>query len=118
MTRQGEGGRVRAMLTIDPSLFLPEAIAPETAAMNAEILRRMADVADIWSFPPETARESRRKGRGPFPLPPKSPRALTETIAGLAGPITIRIVAPANPRGAYLHLHGGGWMLGQADFQD
>jgi acetyl esterase/lipase len=106
------------MLTIDPFLFRPEAIAPETAAMNAEIRRRMMDVADIWSFPAETVRESRRQGRGPFPIPPKSPRALTDAIAGPAGPIPIRIIAPARPRGAYLHLHGGGWMLGQADFQD
>jgi acetyl esterase/lipase len=30
----------------------------------------------------------------------------------------LRIIAPANPRGVYLHIHGGGWVLGGADMQD
>jgi hypothetical protein len=32
--------------------------------------------------------------------------------------IPLRIIAPAQPRGVYLHLHGGGWVLGGADMQD
>ena len=28
------------------------------------------------------------------------------------------MIAPDNPRGIYLHLHGGGWVLGGADMQD
>jgi len=28
------------------------------------------------------------------------------------------VIAPAQPRGIYLHLHGGGWVLGGADMQD
>ena len=32
--------------------------------------------------------------------------------------IPLRIIAPANPRGVYLHIHGGGWVLGGADLQD
>jgi acetyl esterase/lipase len=30
----------------------------------------------------------------------------------------LRIIAPASPRGVYLHIHGGGWVLGGADMQD
>jgi acetyl esterase/lipase len=32
--------------------------------------------------------------------------------------IPLRIVAPDTPRGVYLHIHGGGWVLGGADMQD
>jgi acetyl esterase/lipase len=30
----------------------------------------------------------------------------------------LRVISPAQPRGIYLHLHGGGWVLGGADMQD
>ena len=41
------------------------------------------------------------------------------TITGKDGnPIPLRVIAPAQPRGIYLHLHGGGWVLGGADMQD
>ena len=106
------------MPPVDPSLFSPQSIAPETAALNADIVAKLAALPDIWSFPAETIREARRAGKGAFPVSPKSPRAQTMTIAGKGGPIGLRVIAPADPKGVYLHLHGGGWMLGQADFQD
>jgi acetyl esterase/lipase len=35
------------------------------------------------------------------------------TITGKDGnQIPLRVIAPAQPRGVYLHLHGGGWVLG------
>jgi acetyl esterase/lipase len=41
------------------------------------------------------------------------------TITGKEGnQIPLRVIAPAQPRGVYLHLHGGGWVLGGADMQD
>src|ERR1700730_15823419 len=43
----------------------------------------------------------------------------TMTITGKDGSeIPLRIIAPAQPRGIYLHLYGGGWVLGGADMQD
>jgi acetyl esterase len=48
-----------------------------------------------------------------------SSRARTMTITGKDGnEIPLRVIAPAQPRGIYLHLHGGGWVLGGADMQD
>ena len=32
--------------------------------------------------------------------------------------IPLRVVAPDNPRGVYLHIHGGGWVLGESGLQD
>jgi len=32
--------------------------------------------------------------------------------------IPLRIIAPDTARGVYLHIHGGGWVLGAADMQD
>jgi acetyl esterase/lipase len=48
-----------------------------------------------------------------------SSRARTIIITGKDGnEIPLRVIAPANPRGIYLHIHGGGWVLGGADMQD
>ncbi|MDQ0472361.1 alpha/beta hydrolase [Labrys wisconsinensis] len=106
------------MPSIDPAVFSPAAVAPETEALNRSIVAKLEAAPDQWAFPADEIREARRQGKGAFPLAPKSPRAVTETIAGPGGPLALRILAPPAPSGVYLHIHGGGWMLGQADFQD
>ncbi|MBA3842504.1 MAG: alpha/beta hydrolase [Actinobacteria bacterium] len=63
-------------------------------------------------------RRARREGRGVFPPLVFLDQARTLTVPGRAGEISLRIFEPERPRGAYLHLHGGGWMLGSADGQD
>jgi acetyl esterase len=103
---------------IDPALFSPDAVAPSTAAMNADITAKMSALPDLWAFPPEMIRETRRQGRGIFPLQAKSARAKVEVIAGRHGPVPVRIITPDAPTGVYLHIHGGGWMFNQADFYD
>jgi len=103
---------------IDPAVFDPAAIDAETAALNAEIVAKLSALPDQWSFPPAIIRERRRQGAGPFPPLPKSSRAKTVTIAGPGGPLALRVIAPAEPKGIYLHIHGGGWTLGTADEQD
>lgn len=103
----------------DPRLFRPDAIDPETKAMNAAIVAAMEGMANWWEVGAETVREDRRQGRGPFPAAPQSSRAAMRLIDGPSGnQIPVRVIAPANPRGIYLHLHGGGWVLGACDQQD
>jgi acetyl esterase/lipase len=72
-----------------------------------------------WVVGAAATRAARRRGEGPFPAPVFSARAETRIIPGPGGhDIPLRIIAPANPRGVYLHIHGGGWVLGGADMQD
>nr|WP_294511244.1 alpha/beta hydrolase [uncultured Rhodopila sp.] len=103
-----------------PALFRPDAIADDTARVNDAIVELMTGLPEWWNVGAEATREARRQGRGPFPAPVKSPRARTITIAGRDGnEIPLRVIAPeAPPRGVYLHIHGGGWVLGSADSQD
>jgi acetyl esterase/lipase len=102
----------------DPKLFDPAAISDEIGRQNADIVAKLAAVPDPWSVPPAVVRERRRQGLGPFPAMPRDPRAETIAIDGPAGPLALRIIAPPQPRGAYLHIHGGGWTWGAADEQD
>lgn len=97
---------------LDPAVFLDSAIDDETRALNEEIIASLKDAPLMEDTPMELMRDDRAAGVGPFPLRPQSDRAVTRTIPGPAGDIELRIIAPENPKGIYLHFHGGGWVLG------
>jgi acetyl esterase len=103
-------------LLIDPALLDPAAIPNETAAINAEIVRRLNAEPEGLSIPEVRAR--RLQGLGAFPLPPQSPRAETIEIDGPAGKIKLRVIAPKAARGIYFHIHGGGWSIGAPELND
>lgn len=98
----------------DPKLFRPDAITPEVRAFNAAFLARMAQMPSL------TARDREESAPSPFPAAPKSPRARVRKIAAGGREVEVRVVPPASggPRGAYLHLHGGGLVFGSADQDD
>jgi acetyl esterase/lipase len=105
--------------SLDPALFSPEAISEETATFNSRLVALMAAMPEWWEVGAETVRAARRRGDGPFPTAPKSPRAQDRTIPGPGGAqVSVRVIAPEQPTGIYLHIHGGGWVFGGADQQD
>jgi len=96
-----------------------ETLLAETRAFNAELERLLATMPSVHTVPPQETRRARREGRGIFPAPVFLPEARTIEIAGPSGPIPLRVIAPERePTGAFLHIHGGGWTLGDADGQD
>ncbi len=103
---------------LDAALFRAEAISEETRHFNEEIVKLLTPMPNWWEVGAQKTRDASRIGKGAFPLAPKSPRARTITIDGKGGKISLRVVAPQNPKGVYLQLHGGGMVLGAADFQD
>jgi acetyl esterase len=120
-TRGGKmSGDRHPVLEIDPRTFGPEAASAETRAINAAILKALANLPDQWSFEPQLIRDRRKQGIGPFPLAPRSDHARLIEIDGPGGLIPLRIIAPQTraSRGVYLHIHGGGWTLGASDEQD
>ena len=90
----------------------------ETRAFNELLAAALATQPSITTLPPAVTRHARREGRGVFPPLVFAEAARTMSIPGRGGEIALRIVEPESPRGAYLHLHGGGWTLGSADGQD
>jgi acetyl esterase len=102
------------MTTYDPDTLLAD-----TRAFNAELERRLATIPPVYAVPVEETRQARREGRGIFPAPVYVPEARDAEIAGPHGPITLRVIAPeGDAAGVFLHLHGGGWTLGESDGQD
>ena len=108
---------------IDHALFDPGMIDSETKQLNAEIVAAHAAQEDPWSLPIAEVRARRRRGTQASPAMPRSARAETMTIDGPGGPLALRVIRPLLPpgrpvRGAYLHIHRGGWVWGSADEQD
>jgi acetyl esterase len=108
----------RTEMTLDPKLFDEDAIPQETRTVNAAIIAAMQDMPEWWDVGAAKVRAARARGEGIFPAAAKSERARWIEIDGLGGKIPLRVIAPSNPRGVYLHIHGGGHTLGAADQQD
>jgi len=102
----------------DTALFDPANIPEEMDLQNKHILDQTRNAPDVWSLSIDAVRKVRASGRGLFGPVIKSERAEIVTIEGPRGPLDLRIISPNNPKGAFLHMHGGGWVFGTADMQD
>jgi len=103
---------------IDSSVFR-QAIPAEVTAHHAEVAAWYEGRPNAWEFPAHVVRAARDAGESIFGLPVHSPRAVVREVLSKVGSIPIRIVAPdTEPRGVYLHIHGGGWVLGAAAHHD
>lgn len=118
MEAHPQNGGFEVSAYLDPSLFTDAAIPEDTRQLNASIVALTANMADWWDVGAQKVRSARAKGEGVFPAPVRSERARWIEIDGPAGKLALRVVAPAKPRGVYLHIHGGGHVLGGADMQD
>lgn len=102
----------------DPALFRPEAISAETLAANEAFRKAVSIGPDWWDVGAPAARANRVKGGGPFPPVVHSEKARTIYIDGKGGKIALNVISPARAKGVYMHIHGGGMVLGGADQQD
>lgn len=102
---------------LDPSIFRPEAIDEKTAAFIVELEAQIAQEPPVYTQAPETIRAARESGSRAGPVV-FSDMARERVIEGPAGDLTLRTFVPGEVIGAYLHIHGGGWVIGRAHLQD
>ncbi len=103
----------------DPELFRPAAISAEMQAANEAMRKAMLTAPDWWEIGAAAQRASATSGRGPIPPAPKSERARTIYATAPDGrKVPLRVIAPERARGVYLHVHGGGLVLGSSEGQD
>lgn len=106
-------------MNIEPALFTEAAIPDEVRAFNAELRATLLSFPRTSDLTPEENRAARLEGDGPFGPVIYSDRARTVTIEGPGGDLDLRIIEPdGSPAGVYVHIHGGGWVLGTADQAD
>ncbi len=104
---------------LDPRLFSPEAVDPETAELTEAVEKLLAEEPLFTDFPPDRIRAAREEGKGIWGPVATVDAATTRSLPGPAGEVPARVlVPPGEVRGVYLHIHGGGWTLGAAHHSD
>lgn len=103
---------------IDPALFRDEAISDETRTFNAQLQQMLGALPKTSDLTPGEIRAERRSGTSLWGPIIHSENAVDEVIAGPGGELTLRIIDTEEPSGVYVHIHGGGWVLGAADLSD
>jgi acetyl esterase/lipase len=105
-------------IQLDPAVFAPEAISPQTALFNEQLEALFQTTPSIIDLGPQAVRDARASGNSVFGAPYVSPMATTRTVPSPSGDVPIRVFLPDEVRGVYLYIHGGGWTLGRAEDQD
>ena len=102
-------------LTIDSELFGSEAVAPETAAFNAQLEAQLAAVPGLYD--PQNAPDYRALSASLNPAV-ASAMAQERTLDGPNGPIPVRVFVPDTVSGVYLDFHGSGFVINSAVVND
>jgi acetyl esterase len=98
---------------------LDQAALEESRAFNEQLAALLAEQPPVHELPPEVTRLARREGRSIWPPPEFLPQARDVFVPGRGGDLRLRVVPPERDAvGVYLHIHGGGWVLGGCDEQD
>jgi acetyl esterase/lipase len=106
-------------MTLEPALFRPEAIDEESKQLIEQLRAMAASMPPIYTQTPADVRAARAKGVGPGGQPiVYSENAILRSIPGPGGDIPLRCFIPERIEGAYLYIHGGGWVLGTNDSSD
>ena len=105
-------------MQIDPFLFTDEAVSGETREFNRELQEILRTMPPTHTQTPQGVRDKRRRGGPPWGPVVHSDHAREVAIKGPGGDLVLRIIDVGGSDGVYLHLHGGGWVLGAADLSD
>lgn len=105
------------MKAIDPKRFLPSSISKETADFNQGIHEIISSVPPTYTLPPQQIRDDREAGKGLWPVT-RLEEVQDWSAPGTDGEVPLRVYIPDTVKGVYLHIHGGGFMLGRAHQSD
>ena len=103
---------------VDSMLFDPAVIDTETAAFNERIEKELSAAPPLYRFEPQVIRDARAAGYSVFGPVKHLDEAQSRRVPGPAGDIPVRVFIPDEVAAVYMHIHGGGFMLGGADQQD
>ena len=104
---------------VDERTFSPHAVAESTRAFNEAVAQATAAMPAVAEIPLSELRSAQAGGvLSAAPQRPSSLTARTRVVPGGRLNVPIRVIAHPEPRGVYLHIHGGGWIIGTAEQAD
>ena len=90
---------------------------PEARAMLAALAEAFPAAGGDLPDDPVARAQIQRQNMIDFE-PEPSPMAVESTIPGPAGDIPVRLFEPEEPKAMFLHIHGGGWIIGRPQMSD
>ena len=98
---------------------VPTEAPAEVLSFNKALERDTLHLPKVYEVGPDAARQAREEGKSVFGPLVFSERAFDRRVTGQSGPIRFRVIPPSGrARGVFLHIHGGGWVLGGAHHHD
>src|SRR4051794_1553190 len=95
-------------------LFAPTAIDPRVDAFNRMTAQALAQVPPVYTMPVDVARHERAH----WTRFSGASDAEWVNVPWAPSPLRVRVLRAVGAKAVYLHVHGGGWVLGGADHQD
>lgn len=103
----------------EESSFYTGEIRAEVRDFVGKLEEELASQPPITEFTPEEVRNNQENGGGRYAAPVLSERAIEREIPSSFGDVSVRAFLPETQiDGVYLHIHGGGWVIGRAHLQD
>ena len=96
---------------INPDVFNPDAVEPETARFNRRLEKILARMPPTHTRTPQEVREERESGKGYMGPIKRLDEAQDRVVTGQHHDIPIRVFYPDQVNGVYMHMHGGGFVL-------
>ena len=103
----------------EENIFYTVEMQREVREFVANLEKELADYPPLYERDIVQVRKEQEEGTGRYVKPVLSDKAIEREIQGSEGTVTERAFIPEDQiNGVYLHIHGGGWVLGRAHHRD
>jgi len=103
---------------LNPSVFDPEAVDPETAEFNKRVEALISKMPPTHTRTPQEVRAERDSGEGWMGPIRRLDEARDRIVQAPGRDVPVRVVVPDEVHSVYLHMHGGGFALCHPDHFD
>lgn len=100
------------------SIFDPGAVDEKTAAFNDKLEKLLLAQPPQYTKTPQQVRAERESGKSWMGPIRRHKDGCDREVSANNHSVPVRVFSPEQPRGVYLHMHGGGFVTGRPDHFD